>query len=322
MKAVDLHPEDLIERESRGELTADERERLQLHLAQCDVCRFERLARDDFRAELDQAEDVDVKRLLAAALTPESLRIPSPPAASHPRRLRWSRAALIAAALVTLAGVSTASGWSVLRATFTHRERADDTLVEAAPTGAARSGSRGTATPPPTAVAVGEPDRFAPTVSAEPSAPPVPSPSSTSPSPARAPMPETAARAGGLPEPGALFADATRARRAGDRDLAIRIYRSLIAGYPGSAEGRHGLAVLGQMLLDGGDAAGALRCFDDYLRTGGPLREDVMADRAISLQRLGRPSDEAGAWSEVLASYPGSVHTERARRRLSELGAR
>jgi hypothetical protein len=74
------------------------------------------------------------------------------------------------------------------------------------------------------------------------------------------------------------------------------------------------------MLLDDGDAPGALRSFDDYLRRGGPLGEDVMLGRALALQRLGRADDESAAWSALLASYPASVHATRARRRLLDLG--
>jgi len=42
--------------------------------------------------------------------------------------------------------------------------------------------------------------------------------------------------------------------------------------------------------------------------------------RALALQRLGRPDDEARALSSLLDAYPISVHAERARRRLLELG--
>jgi hypothetical protein len=76
------------------------------------------------------------------------------------------------------------------------------------------------------------------------------------------------------------------------------------------------------MMLDSGDLDAALRYFDEYLHTGGALSEDVMLDRAVSLQRLGRSEDEAAAWASLLQAYPGSVHAERAHRRLSELGKR
>jgi hypothetical protein len=74
------------------------------------------------------------------------------------------------------------------------------------------------------------------------------------------------------------------------------------------------------MLLDDGDANAALRSFDDYLRAAGVLREDVMVDRALALGRLGRWHDEANEWTTLLRAYPSSVHAERARERLRQLG--
>ena len=78
--------------------------------------------------------------------------------------------------------------------------------------------------------------------------------------------------------------------------------------------------MLGRMLLDDGDMSAALRSFDDYLRSAGVLREDVMVDRALTLERLGRRNDEANAWASLLRAYPSSVHAERARARLRQLG--
>ncbi|HRH00787.1 MAG TPA: zf-HC2 domain-containing protein, partial [Polyangiaceae bacterium] len=51
MSLTQLHPEDLFDKESRGTLTADERARLELHVAQCSPCKLERLLRADFEAE-------------------------------------------------------------------------------------------------------------------------------------------------------------------------------------------------------------------------------------------------------------------------------
>jgi anti-sigma factor RsiW len=52
MKIVDLHPEDLFDKELRGELTDSERARLEAHLERCSTCRFEREVRADFADEL------------------------------------------------------------------------------------------------------------------------------------------------------------------------------------------------------------------------------------------------------------------------------
>jgi TolA-binding protein len=118
-----------------------------------------------------------------------------------------------------------------------------------------------------------------------------------------------------------LFARANDARRAGDHERAVSLYRRLMDEYASSAEAHESQAALGRVLLEDGDAPAALQVFDGYLRIGGPLREDVMAERALALGRLGRTRDEADAWSSLLEAYPGSVHQARARARLRELGA-
>jgi TolA-binding protein len=341
VKGVDLHPEDLLEREACGELTPAEADRLRAHLEVCEVCRFERLARRDVRAEVDEAEEVDVQRLLSTVLTPEMLRRPAVPSAPPPRRrVVQPRVLLLAAAMLTIASVAGAAGWTELREKVSGRHPAIETQIEAparTSTVAARPPAAKVAAAPGPVASV-DPGEETPAVTAlvEPpvpellaAAPLSPEPRTTTTHVAALPAQElvtanvvraTAAPAAEPPVGAAgLFDRANEARHAGDRTAAIQGYRALLAQYPASAEAHQALAALGKMLLDGGDSGAAVRCFDDYLRTGGPLRQDVMADRALALQRLGRPGDEAAAWSALLASYPASVHAERARRRLAEL---
>jgi TolA-binding protein len=343
VKGVDLHPEDLLEREACGELTPAEADRLRTHLEVCEVCRFERLARRDVRAEVDEAEEVDVQRLLSTVLTPEMLRRPAALPAPTPRRRIQPRVLLLAAAMLTIASVAGAAGWTELREKVSGRHPAIETQVEAparTSTVAARPlPAKVAALPGP--VASLDPGEETPAVAAlvEPPAPELPLAAAPLPPEPRATTTHVVAppaqelvtanvvRATVAPAPApeppvgaaGLFDHANVARHTGDRTGAIQGYRALLAQYPTSAEAHQALAALGKMLLDGGDSGAAVRCFDDYLRTGGPLRQDVMADRALALQRLGRPGDEAAAWSALLASYPASVHAERARRRLAEL---
>jgi outer membrane protein assembly factor BamD (BamD/ComL family) len=122
------------------------------------------------------------------------------------------------------------------------------------------------------------------------------------------------------PDAASLFDRANRARRSGDRTRASDLYTELIDRFPTSPEGHESEAVLGHLLLHGGDARAALAHLDAYLRMGGPLTEDVTLDRALVLGRLGRASDEADAWRGLLRDYPSSVHAERAKKRLQELG--
>ncbi|MGH7440768.1 MAG: hypothetical protein ACRENE_34180, partial [Polyangiaceae bacterium] len=72
---MDLHPEDLLEREIRGELSEAEQARLELHAELCSVCRLERRARTDFRLDEESpAAEAEVQRLLAAMAGPLALQ--------------------------------------------------------------------------------------------------------------------------------------------------------------------------------------------------------------------------------------------------------
>ena len=128
-----------------------------------------------------------------------------------------------------------------------------------------------------------------------------------------------------LPPPRAsadeLFADANRARRAGDVSLALRRYAELGRTFPGSREEVTSRVVVGDLLLAEGPTRDALASFDSYLATSpnGTLAEEALVGRASALMRLGRRDDERDAWTRLLREHPDSVQGDRARRRLSEL---
>lgn len=137
MSLTQLHPEDLFDKESRGTLTADERARLELHVAQCSPCKVERLLRADFEAEneapisyadlvagalgavgADPADAGPTGAPLAEAPAPESA--PAPAAAKGKRGALtvWRRVALLMAAafaLVCTAAVASPQGRSFVR---------------------------------------------------------------------------------------------------------------------------------------------------------------------------------------------------------------
>ena len=124
-------------------------------------------------------------------------------------------------------------------------------------------------------------------------------------------------------EAATLFSQANEARRRGDLDRAVTLYRDLERRFPDADEAKVARATVGRLLLERGDAESALDRFDAYLsKSRGVLTEDAMVGRAESLRRLGRARDEAAAWNALLAKYPDSAHASRARARLSELGAR
>ena len=120
MKIVDLHPEDLIDKLSDGELTPAERERLDGHLAQCSACRFE----ISVRADLQQDTPVFAQRpqLTVAghiAQRPQTAQLPAVAEQGAARtravgtlrprgRRRWPLV-LLAASFILCAGGATAA---------------------------------------------------------------------------------------------------------------------------------------------------------------------------------------------------------------------
>jgi hypothetical protein len=106
---VDLHPEDLLDGEMRGELSPAQSDRLKLHARHCDVCRFERRARADFRREAEGAgAEASLERLLASIVVP-------PPLYVRPRKrsaIRYWRVVAAAVAVIAVTALAAASRWS------------------------------------------------------------------------------------------------------------------------------------------------------------------------------------------------------------------
>jgi TolA-binding protein len=122
MSLVELHPEELLDREACGTLTPPEQDFLEAHVARCAACRIQRLARDDFASEL-AADDghLDVALLVSHALraaNPVEPPVEAPIVVAPPvrRTRRPGRAAVVllfAAAATLCAGVA-AAAWSGL----------------------------------------------------------------------------------------------------------------------------------------------------------------------------------------------------------------
>jgi len=121
----------------------------------------------------------------------------------------------------------------------------------------------------------------------------------------------------------ALFADANRARRDGNADRAVALYRSLQSRYPSSSESDLSRALLAQLLLERGSPEAALAGFDRYLADAAPvLSAEAMVGRARALEQLGKPTQAAAAWRDVERRFSGSVHARLAATRLAALGMR
>ena len=150
---------------------------------------------------------------------------------------------------------------------------------------------------------------FAPAVATAPVfAPSVPA-AVAAPAPAAAPVPTTAS---------GLFESANTARRSGDTVTALARYDALESQFPSTREAHVAKATTGKLLLDRGDAVGALARLDAYLASGAAeLREEAMAGRATALERLGRGDEEARAWEALVATYPGTPYGTHARARIA-----
>jgi len=133
----------------------------------------------------------------------------------------------------------------------------------------------------------------------------------------KAPAPSVAAQSAAA----ALFAEANRARRDGNVERAVGLYRDLQSLYPGSGESELSRALLAQVLLERGNAEAALTAFDRYLATDSPvLNAESMVGRARCLEQLGRRDQAVVAWQLVQSRFPNSVHARLAAKRLAALG--
>ena len=379
MSVVDLHPEELLDKDERGALTADERTRLDAHLDRCAACRAEVVLRADFAAELD-GEDrpsalLDLVQGALAAPRPATAPpaamptvaaptapapapaptttapLPDVPTAVGPdaipglrRRPRRTAIVLLVAAAVMAASAAGATGltgriWLGLRGNSQEVTHASGGAMPKAAPATTSAGATALARPaaPTEAVetaSLPEPIAPSPVVAEEPAitaTSPVlaltparavavtparavavaPSPVALSPIAPVAPAPSTAS---------ALFDSANAARRDGDTATALARYDALDKQFPQTAEARVAKATTGKLLLDRGDAAGALARFDAYLASGaGELREEAMAGRATALERLGRVDDEVRAWAALLAAYPGTPYAVHAKTRVREV---
>jgi hypothetical protein len=303
---VDLHPENLLDRELRGELDATERKSLEAHLAQCATCRLERQLRADFALEMS-----------ADGLTPDLADLAEGLAKTHvepriaaPARRHRTKLVLLAAAatftLVATAFASTEAGRRVLAPVFS-RGLGGDLYGEASP---------------PMATAPRAPRLRSPVaLRSVASAMVDESPVLPGPSPSAAPsVAAPVAASGALPVvdgPAPLFAAETEARRRGDAARLLDLHAQLVARYPQSREAQVSRMMVARMLLERGDAVGALSGFDAYLRAGsGELREDALAGRATALDRLGRSDEGRAAWQTLLDQYPGTAYGAHARSRV------
>lgn len=304
---IDVHPDDLLDRARRGSLDRDGQARLDAHLAVCGACRVELQLASDFAGEADgeagEDDQARLARIIEAATARVQLHAPpaEPVAPAAPRRSRRRGEVWLLVAATLVIG---AFAW----AKATHRDAAVPQP-----------------TPAPSATAIALPaieaprpvEPPAPTATQDvvaPSGPKEVAPAPTIAAPKPAPKVVTASE---------LFAQANDARRTGDTDEAVRLYRTLQTHHAATAEATTSHVSLGRLLLDKkGDASGARAQFRAYLTTAptGTLAEEARVGLALSAAALSDAAGERAAWEELLARHPDSVHAARARKRLAELG--
>jgi len=325
---VDVHPEDLFDREQEGTLTADERRRLDSHTIQCAACALVRSAVRDFAAQRNPVpgDDALIARLSSEALGRAAVissgtispALHTTYTGATPRRRRsWAVGAIV---LFAATG-ATASFWSV-RGAIVQRllTNAPAETVAPAPVEAKAPVARARVAPAPPVVEVPEPVEEEPEPTPVVVTPVAPMPVAVLrprlPEPVNVPPPVVA------PSPNELFAAANEARRRGDPQKSFELYTQLAQKYPGSREETTARVLLGRLLLDrGADPTQALGLFTRYLdeSPGGTLAEEARLGRALALTRLGSAKEERQAWQQLLAFHPNSIHAERARKRLDEL---
>lgn len=339
MKVVDLHPDDLLDKDARGELTPTERTRLEAHLSRCATCRFEREVRADFKGEVEDEMRLSPQQLIALMeglpqAPPQSGprdeesandRRSIPALSSRPERFRKkTRIALLIAAALFVGSMATASVgakvWAHVAATFTDRapSTAAPATVPAVTASTAARQTRGLANADP-------PDEHRSTdeVIQSTAVPPSASPPPPAPPP-RAPVVTAQKKAPVTAEPvesaGTMFDAANEARRQGDYARAIFLHRRLQLTHPTSREAHVSYGTVGQLLLDRGDAVGALASFDSYQARGaGPLDEAVLVGRAKAFERLGRTDQARASWAALLRAFPDTPYADHARARISSL---
>lgn len=120
-----------------------------------------------------------------------------------------------------------------------------------------------------------------------------------------------------------LLEQANAARKEGRAARALTLYGQLSKAFPRSREAQTARVSAGRLYLERGKPKAALSQFRKYLSAAprGSLAEEAAAGRATALGRLGQTAAERDAWTELLDKHPGSVHSARAKKRISELSS-
>jgi TolA-binding protein len=267
---------------------------LEAHLADCESCHLDQ----QIFAGLDEDSVVEIRdgaRLERLSATARAWALGRRHGAIDGKKRVWrARGWAAAAAILLLAGAAGAATWWMGRqpgrSPHTVPSRPGPRVVAAAP-----AAPPVVAAPPAAAVEPSEQPR-----AVEPAPP----------RPARAAAQVTAA---------SLLRQAGDARREGDAERALTLYRRLQSDFAGSPEAMLSQVPLGGLLFERGREREALAQFDRYLDSvpRGVLVPEALYGRARALAALGDRPEEQRAWQRLLRDFPTSAYAPLAGRRIA-----
>ncbi|HEY2408929.1 MAG TPA: zf-HC2 domain-containing protein [Polyangiaceae bacterium] len=298
---------DLVERARNATLSSRDRLALEAHLESCPSCRTARVILADFQEEsgLLASDGARIERLAERALL-HVARSGHP----VPRRALRRAALLVAAALCLLASTAAARLW--LARGHVQSLRAATGAVTATPSALDRREPTRAPTQPSAPVAPESPPAAAQAANDSTLTPARSAVLLSNSNPQSNPVRESASE---------LLRRAADAKVAGNRGLAIELYKKLEAEFPSSQEAELSRVSLGRLLADSGYPAAALREYDLYLSGshGGALIQEALYGKARTLGALGDRAEEARSWQRLLRDFPNGAYAPTARRRLLDL---
>jgi TolA-binding protein len=299
--------EDLSARARQRDLTVEERRQLMAGLAASAEARLAHRAGAEFDAEdtVLPGDEALVERVLRRALTPP-----------RARSSRWRQAWLVAAASLCVAAASFGAPWLARRVNEVPPPAPSSALKRSSVGAAVGGASTARIQGPPTSASI-EP----PVAEAALPAPVTrsPQPELAAPSPLRTALPVLPPESVVVETAGQLYAEANRARRAGQTALAISRYDDLQRRFAGSPEAQSADMPLGMLALGQGRAKVALLHFGRVVSrgAGGGLLPEALWGQGQALAMLGQSDAARASYARILDEYPDSAYAAGARARLA-----
>lgn len=310
MTQHDCSIEDVIARARRGDMSAVELRRLQIAVQSSRENRLLYEAGLGFASEGSGCPDDD---LLVAKVAERVSKMATGRSSVHPART----VGLVLAGL-SLVTAAAAAGWAI-EAHIVIPKSAPASAPNSVPTRAAMNSAQ----PQPLRAPVATDPKPLP-VDGDPMVPNSSVPASVQRSHAPAALGQTNSLAASeVPhissaqtdsDAAALFAEANRARRAGDSRRALELYRHLVSTFPSAAETEQSRLAAAELLLQSGDWLAALEAFRSC--QGGATQAEALWGMARALRALNRTEEERELLRQLTRQSPESAYAEAARQLL------